>query len=116
MRFLLCDRVYKDETSGKSTLLGIWDTLHVASFPADYGTFGLYVKLTGLNGEYRFGIQCLAPDLEQVVAEIRPAAAPLVDATHFLPTRSRSIRTAWLCRLPDGTRFDSCTMAAWQAK
>lgn len=76
--FLLCDHVHKDQATGKHSLMGIWDSIQAPEFPAQYGPFGIYFKLRSLNGFYRFGVQCLAPDLQEIVAELQPPAEPFV--------------------------------------
>lgn len=76
--FIVCDHVHKDPATGKHTLIGVWDTVDAEEFPAGYPEFGLYFKLTGLHGSYAFGVQCLAPDLQEVVAELHPPEEPIL--------------------------------------
>ena len=74
---LLCDHVHKDGVTDKHTLIGVWDSLQSPSYPARFGSIGLYLNLIGLNGTYRFSIIILAPDLSTVVARFE-LAPPLV--------------------------------------
>ena len=67
--FLLCDAAVQDPATGKSTLVGVFDRIAASSFPATHGAFAIYLRMTGLNGQYEMVVQILSPDLESVVAE-----------------------------------------------
>jgi hypothetical protein len=70
--FLVCDHVHKDRSTGKHTVIGIWDTIHATTFPTLCGEFGVYANLTGLNGTYRFVLLVLGPDPGRLIARLDP--------------------------------------------
>ena len=54
--FLLCDHVHRDAVTGKYTVIGTWDRLQSREFPAHHDC-GVYLSLTGLNGNYEFAMK-----------------------------------------------------------
>jgi len=67
---LLCDGVVQDPTTGKTTLVGVFERVFAAEFPSAQPDFTVYVRLTGLNGSYRLEIDVLAADLQTRLARI----------------------------------------------
>lgn len=49
---LLCDEVTRDEASGKTTVVGIFDTFYVPSFPGATVPCKVFLLLTGMAGNY----------------------------------------------------------------
>ncbi len=50
---LLCDNIITDSHTGKKTLVGLFETVFVRTFPAAQ-QLSLYLKLTDAEGPYRF--------------------------------------------------------------
>jgi hypothetical protein len=50
------------------TLVGVFDTIRAKAFPAQHGVFAVYMKMTDLNGAYRFGVEIRSPDGSTVLA------------------------------------------------
>jgi len=59
LAMVICDQVYRDPATGKTTLLGIFSTVHARKFPATHPTMGLYVALTDGRGEVPLRIQLI---------------------------------------------------------
>ena len=69
---LLCDHAHRDATSGKFTLLGVFDRITVpGTFPAAHGPFCIYLNLTNMNGSYDLAVQILRGEDESSIGETR---------------------------------------------
>jgi hypothetical protein len=69
---LLCDHAHRDVSSGKFTLLGVFDRITVPkSFPAAHGPFCIYLNLTNMNGSYELAVQILRGEDESSIGETR---------------------------------------------
>jgi hypothetical protein len=49
----ICDAIIRDETTKKVSLIGIFNTIQVSSFPAVHPLLHLYMALTNGHGEYK---------------------------------------------------------------
>jgi len=49
---LICDQVIHELGTNKKSLIGIFEEIHLAKFPAHYPRIAVYVNLTDANGEY----------------------------------------------------------------
>ncbi|MCC7138940.1 MAG: hypothetical protein IT460_11005 [Planctomycetes bacterium] len=72
---LLCDHAHRDPSTGKFSLLGIFDRIHAKTFPATHGPFAIYLNLTNMHGAYNLAVQVLRADDESKVGETRAAQA-----------------------------------------
>ena len=68
--FLFCDGVVRDPVSGKTTLVGVFETLDAYEFPLKQPPFAVYLRLTSLNGRYRFAIEVVSVDLLAVIRSV----------------------------------------------
>ena len=75
---LLCDHAHRDPSTGKFSLLGVFDRIHAKAFPAAHGPFSIYVNLTNLNGSYDIAIQVLRGADESAIGETRASQALVV--------------------------------------
>jgi hypothetical protein len=66
--FALCEAAVTDRESGRTTIVGIFDTIVGTAFPLSPPTFAIHLRLTGLNGPYALELHILAPDLDRVIA------------------------------------------------
>lgn len=66
LAILTCDQVIVDAASQKKTLVGVFDAIWVARFPAIQG-FGFYARLTDLEGKYKFVIRVIQLDGEKPI-------------------------------------------------
>jgi hypothetical protein len=87
--FALCDAVFTDPATGKTTLVGIFDQLVAGAFPARHPGFVAYARLSGLNGRYGIEVQIGAPDLQSVVAR---GSIPDVQTSDPLEAWDMSVR------------------------
>ena len=76
---LLCDHAHRDVSSGKFTLLGVFDRITVPNaFPAAHGPFSIYLNLTNMNGSYDLAVQILRGEDESTLGETRSDKPMLV--------------------------------------
>ena len=69
---LLCDHAHRDGSTGKFTLLGVFDRITVPkAFPAAHGPFCIYLNLTNMNGSYDLAVQILRGEDESSIGETR---------------------------------------------
>ena len=67
---LVCDVAVKDPTSGKSSLIGIFDRVHVKQFPAKRPV-SVYIKLTEAEGQYDFLVKYVYSNTGEKLAEAK---------------------------------------------
>ena len=51
---LICDQVVTEQGTNKKSLIGIFEHIGAAQFPATHHSMSIYVKLTDAQGSYRF--------------------------------------------------------------
>jgi hypothetical protein len=55
---LMADHIYRDQTSGKYILAGVFHHLYSPAFPVTFGrSIGLYISLLGMSGEAEMEIK-----------------------------------------------------------
>jgi hypothetical protein len=67
---LVCDVAVKDPTTGKISLIGIFDKVHVKQFPAQRPV-SLYAKLTEAEGNYQFQAKYVYSNTGEALAEAK---------------------------------------------
>jgi len=65
--FLVCDQVIEDSITKKKSLIGLFTHLQALSFPFQHQQMGLYFCLTDAEGTYRFDIDLMYLNNEQLV-------------------------------------------------
>ena len=55
----ICDIIIRDEATKKVSLIGIFNTIHVLSFPAVHPLLHLYIALTNGHGKYNGEIKLM---------------------------------------------------------
>lgn len=65
---LLCDHVHVDPSTGRHTLLGVFDEIEAARFPASTGPYAAYLNLTNMRGAYDLELRWLRGDTEAEIA------------------------------------------------
>lgn len=65
---LLCEHVHRDSSSGKYTLLGVFDEVRVSRPAVDIETFAVYLNLTNMRGRYSLDLRWLHGDTEEELA------------------------------------------------
>ena len=65
---ILCDDV-RQETGGKFSLMGLFETISAATFPALHPRFAIVNEWSGGRGEFQVSIRLLAPDRKTVLSE-----------------------------------------------
>ena len=66
---LICDQVITDKSTGKKSLIGVFENISAAVFPCIHHLLSVYVKLTEAHGTYRFALELI--DLKRNVAIAR---------------------------------------------
>jgi hypothetical protein len=68
--FLLCDQVSADSTTGKKTVVGIFDRIGANRFPAIHRSATLFAKLIDCEGEYETKVEFVQVAQEKVLAVV----------------------------------------------
>ena len=55
---LVCDQILEDKSSGKRSLIGLFNTVHCAEFPASLEKLCVFVTVTQLNGTVPLILRC----------------------------------------------------------
>jgi len=84
LALLLCDVVIEDKTTGKKSLIGLFDRIHTQAFPCVHSSMAVFVSLTGGHGDCPCEITCRHEDGETVAFSLRgdikfPDPAKVVD-------------------------------------
>lgn len=67
---LLCDQVIVDQLTQKKTLVGLFEAVTFASFPASYGGFFLFARMTDAEQQMNLKIRLVRLDEDKALAEI----------------------------------------------
>ena len=65
---LACDAAVEDPTTGKKSLIGIFDLVHVSEFPT-LRPISLYFKVVDAEGFYNFDVRYVQADTGEVLAQ-----------------------------------------------
>jgi len=57
---LICDQIIHEFGTNKKSLIGIFEDIHFAKFPAHYPRIAIYVNLTDAHGEYVLEMRLLS--------------------------------------------------------
>jgi hypothetical protein len=91
---LSCNSVHRDPTTKQDTLLGVFDTIRLSSYPAEFRAFAVYLNFTNLNGVYSVELAWLRGDTEEELARLsRP---------QVLAARDPLTRVELSLRIPPG--------------
>ena len=77
--FLLCDQVIQEMGTNKKSLIGLFDRAWAAQFPAAWGPFWIFAKMTDGEGEYKFRVEVVKPETEKIVGRVDTPAAQIAD-------------------------------------
>lgn len=55
---VVCDQILEDKTSGKRSLIGLFNTVQCTSFPATLQKLCVFVTLTQLQGAFSLILKC----------------------------------------------------------
>ena len=58
LALVICDTIIEDKTTGKKSLIGIFDRIQAATFPCTHPAMSIFVSLTGGRGKYPCEIVC----------------------------------------------------------
>ena len=67
--FLLCDQISTDRTTGKKTIVGVFDRIWVTNFPARHGPSTIYARVIDCEGEYEFKIEYVQVSSQTILGE-----------------------------------------------
>lgn len=66
---LICDYVITEHETAKKSLVGIFETIGADHFPVTHHALSVYVKLTDANGTYRFRLDLIDLQNDQIVTQ-----------------------------------------------
>jgi len=66
---LICDYVITEHGTNKKSLIGIFENVSAAQFPATHPSLTVYVKLTEAQGHYRFRLDLVDLQTDTAVAK-----------------------------------------------
>jgi hypothetical protein len=78
---ILCDDV-RQEMGGKFSLMGLFETISAATFPAVHPRFAIMNEWSGGRGEFTARIRLLAPDRKTVISESEAKLALFNETQH----------------------------------
>ncbi len=67
---LMCDHVHRDRSTGKYTLLGLFDAVRLSNYPATLMRVGIYLKLTNMRGAYELVLAWVLGATEAELARV----------------------------------------------
>ena len=56
---LICDYVITEHSTGKKSLIGVFESIGTAQFPCLHNALFVYIKLTDAHGNYRFRLELI---------------------------------------------------------
>ncbi|MBI4582141.1 MAG: hypothetical protein HY718_20765 [Planctomycetes bacterium] len=71
---IVCDDVYKDMSSGKTALIGLFNNISASKFPATHGRCCVFVTVTDVRPETEFRLRVVHSETEHVVVEAKGPA------------------------------------------
>lgn len=63
---LICDQVIHEFGTNKKSLIGIFEDIHFAKFPAQYPRIAIYVNLTDAHGQYVLEMRLLSDSGDEI--------------------------------------------------
>ena len=66
---LICDQALIEESTAKSTLVGVFETISAFQFPARHGPLCVYAKVTDAEGPYRMRLDLVRLDDLSVIGQ-----------------------------------------------
>jgi hypothetical protein len=67
---IVCDQIIQDASSGKRSLVGIFNSLKAASFPATTKHLSIYASLTNINGNVPMELHCFNETHEEAIVAV----------------------------------------------
>ena len=67
--FLVCDQIIEDASTGKKTIVGVFDRIASANFPASHAPSSLYVKLIDCEGDYEVKVEFAQVSTQTILLE-----------------------------------------------
>jgi len=64
---LVCDKVITEAGTNKKSLIGIFENISAFKFPCVHHFLAVYIKLTDLNGKYRFCLELVDLENDSVI-------------------------------------------------
>jgi hypothetical protein len=79
---LVCDQVIRDQLTGKASVIGIFDRIFAAAFPATHARLTVYVSVRDAEGDYRLRLDMVRIRDGMTVGR---ADAPITVGDRFSP-------------------------------
>jgi hypothetical protein len=84
LALLLCDQVITDATSGKKTLVGLFDSMHPPNVPFPAPPFCIYARLSDAEGKYNFRVDIVHLEQDQKLGGVQVGEATAPDRLRFV--------------------------------
>jgi hypothetical protein len=66
---VICDFAIQEEATGKTSLVGIFETVRAYQFPARHGMLSVYTKFTDAQGQYRLRLELVQLEDLKVIGQ-----------------------------------------------
>src|SRR6266542_496073 len=66
---LLCDLSIREEGTGKTSLIGVFENITARAFPYRHGALSVYAKITDAQGDYAIVLQLIRLEDLEVIGE-----------------------------------------------
>ena len=67
--FLVCDQVSQDATTGKPTIVGVFNNIGSQQYPAQHSQLTLYIKMIDCEGQYQSRIEFFRVSTQEKLLE-----------------------------------------------
>jgi len=100
---LMCDHVHRDRSTGKYTLLGLFDAVRPTGYPGSITKVGVYLKLTNMRGAHNLALAWVRGDSESEL--VRIPTLPVVRVTDPLARVEIPIHVSKPLPIPEPGRY-----------
>jgi hypothetical protein len=100
---LMCDHVHRDRSTGKYTLLGLFDAVRPTGYPGAITGVGVYLKLTNMRGAYNLSLAWVRGDSEAELARV--PTPPVIRVTDPLARVEVPIHVSTPLPVPEPGRY-----------
>lgn len=88
--FLVCDQILTDGTTGKKTIVGVFDRIWAERFPASHRPVWLFVRVIDCEGQYPYIIEYVRVSTQEILGKAEGTAT----------SRDRQRYTDFVLQLP----------------
>ena len=71
LSLIFCDMIIEDKTTGKKSLIGLFDRIHTRTFPCIHTSMALFVSMTSGQGRYPCEVVCRHTDDKTIAFRVQ---------------------------------------------